>query len=273
MVDRLGLVAGGGVLPRRVVERCRADGRGVFVVALKGQADPATVADVPHTWIALGAPGRGLRALRAHGCRELVLAGPVRRPAVTELRLDVTAMRFFARLGRRALGDDGLLRAVIGALETEGFRVRGVHDVLGDVLAPLGVLGAVAPDDGARADIDRGCTVADALGRADVGQAVIVQQGLVLGVEAIEGTDALIRRCAALHRAGPGGVLVKLPKPAQDRRADLPAIGPGTVAAAAESGVRGIAVAADATLVVDPDATIAAADRRGLFLQGIHRQP
>jgi DUF1009 family protein len=254
-----------------VIERCRADGRDVFVVALEGQADPAAVADVPHTWIPLGAPGRGLRALRANGCREIVLAGPVRRPAVTEMRLDVTAMRFFARLGRRALGDDGLLRAVIRALEREGFHVRGLHEVIGDALAPAGVLGAMTPNDTASADIERGCAVARALGRADVGQAVIVQQGLVLGVEAIEGTDALIRRCATLHRAGAGGVLVKLPKPGQDKRADLPAIGPATVIAAAESGLRGIAVAAEATLLVDPAATIAAADRHHLFLQGLQR--
>ena len=269
MADRLGLVAGGGVLPRRVIERCRADGRDVFVVALKGQADPAALGDVPHTWISMGAPGRGLRALRRHGCRELVLAGPVRRPALTEMRLDATAVRFFARLGRRALGDDGLLRAVIGALETEGFRVHGLQDVLGDVLAPAGTLGARAPDATAQEDIQRGRAVARLLGQADVGQAVIVQQGLVLGVEAIEGTDALMRRCAALHRAGAGGLLVKMPKPGQDRRADLPAIGPDTVATAAASGLRGIAVAAEATLLVDPEATIAAADRHGLFLHGL----
>jgi len=269
MADKLGLVAGGGVLPRRVIERCRAEGRDVFVVALKGQADPDAVGDVPHTWIPLGAPGRGLRALRRAACHEMVLAGPVRRPSLTELRPDWTAMRFFASLGRRALGDDGLLRAVIRALETEGFRVRGLQEILGDVLAPTGALGAVAPDATAREDIRRGRAVAGALGRADVGQAVVVQQGLVLGVEAIEGTDALVRRCAALHRAGPGGVLVKLPKPGQDSRADLPAIGPATIATAAASGLRGLAVAADATLLVDPDATIAAADRHRLFLQGL----
>lgn len=272
-MDRLGLVAGGGVLPRRVIERCRGEGRDVFVVALQGQADPAAVDDVPHIWVPLGAPGRGLRALRAQGCRELVLAGPVRRPAVTELRPDWTAMRFFARLGRRALGDDGLLRAVMAALEREGFRVRGVHEIVGDVLAPAGVLGNVRPDAAADADVARGREVARALGAVDVGQAVVVQQGMVLGVEAIEGTDALVRRCAELHRRGPGGVLVKLPKPGQDARADLPTLGSATVATAATSGVRGIAFAAESTLLVDPEATIAAADRHGVFLQGLPVAP
>jgi hypothetical protein len=272
MTARLGLVAGGGVLPRRVIERCRAQQREIFVVALAGHADPETVRDVPHTWISLGAPGRGLRALRGAGCRELVLAGPVRRPALSELRLDWTAMRFFARLGRRTLGDDGLLRAVIAALEREGFRVRGLHEILGDVLGPAGVLGAHAPDDAALRDMARARAVLCALGAADVGQAAVVQQGLVLGVEAIEGTDALLHRCAGLRRAGPGGVLVKLPKPGQETRADLPTIGPATVARAAESGLRGVAVAADASLIVDHEATVAEADRLGLFLYGLESE-
>ena len=269
MAGKLGLVAGGGALPRRVIERCRAERRDVFVVALKGHADPAAVRDVPHTWIRLGAPGRGLRALRAAGCSDLVLAGPVRRPALGELRPDWTAMRFFARLGRRAMGDDGLLRAVIGALEGEGFRVHGLHEILGDILAPAGVLGMHVPDDAAHRDIARARDVAAALGRVDVGQAAVVQQGLVLGVEAIEGTDALIRRCAELRRAGPGGVLVKQPKPDQEARADLPAIGPATLSRAAEAGLRGVAVAAGATVVVDYEATVAEADRCGLFLYGV----
>jgi hypothetical protein len=210
-----------------------------------------------------------LKALRAKGCRELVMAGPVRRPALSELRLDWRAARFFARLGRRAVGDDGLLRAVIAALESEGFEVRGVHDILGDVLAPAGVWGAHAPDPTAWTDIARGRDILRVLGDQDIGQAVVVQQGLVLGVEAIEGTDTLIRRCADLRRAGAGGVLIKLPKPEQERRADLPTVGPETVARAAASGLRGIAVAAGASVVVDIDETISEADRHGIFLLGL----
>ena len=129
--------------------------------------------------------------------------------------------------------------------------------------------GIPRPDAQALADIEHGQRLARALGALDIGQAVVVQQGLVLGVEAIEGTDALLRRCAALRREGPGGVLVKVEKPGQEQRADRPTIGPQTVALAAEAGLRGIAVEAGATIVLDRDEVVAAADRAGLFVLGI----
>jgi hypothetical protein len=267
---KLGVLAGGGPLPGQMVAACRARGRPVFVVAFKGYTDPATVADgVAHIWTRLGAAGTAIKALRRAGCRELVMAGPVARPSLAELWPDATAARFLARVGTRSLGDDGLLRAIMQLLEDEGFRMVGVHEVMTDVLAPAGCLGTHAPDAAAWRDIARGLEVGAALGGADVGQAVVVQQGLVLGVEAIEGTDALLARCGPLARPGNGGVLVKIKKPGQDTRADLPTIGPRTVAGAATAGLRGIAVAAGATLLVDRDRTVADADAAGLFLQGV----
>jgi len=151
----------------------------------------------------------------------------------------------------------------------EGFRVVGAQELLAGELAPSGRLGAHAPDAQAEADIVRGVAIVRALGAADLGQAVVVQQGVVLGVEAVEGTDALIQRAGDLRRGGPGGVLVKLPKPGQELRADLPVIGRRTVERAAAAGLRGIAVAAGATLVLERDAVIECADRGGLFLLGI----
>jgi DUF1009 family protein len=269
MAGRIGIVAGGGALPRRVVETCRAAGREVFVLAIEGAAEPATVKGVPHAWCRLGAAAAGLDLLRAHGVSDLVLAGAIRRPSLAALRPDRRAARFFARIGRRALGDDGLLSAVVKELEEEGFRVLGAETLLAQALVPPGPLGRHRPDRQAEADIARGLAIARAIGALDIGQAVVVQQGLVLGVEAIEGTDALMRRCAALRRAGPGGVLVKLDKPGQEGRVDRPTIGPRTVALAAETGLRGIAVAAGATIVLDCDAVIRAADDSGLFILGV----
>jgi DUF1009 family protein len=214
---------------------------------------------------------RGLTLLRENGVSELVLAGGVRRPSLATLRPDWRAAKLFARLGYRALGDDRLLSAVVAEFEREGFRVIGADQVLGVALAQEGPFGQVVPDAVARNDIALGARVARALGRLDIGQAVVVQQGLVLGVEAIEGTDELVRRCAALRRDGAGGVLVKVEKPGQERRADRPTIGPKTVAVAAEAGLRGIAVEAGATIVLDRAEVVAAADRVGLFVVGISR--
>jgi DUF1009 family protein len=241
----------------------------VFVLGFSGAADPERFREVPHATIRLGAAAEGLRILRENGVEELVMAGPVRRPSLASLMPDWRAAKFFARIGLRALGDDGLLSAIIKELEIEGFRVVGVDSVLGGLIAPKGPIGRIEPDQQANLDIARGIEVARALGALDVGQAAVVQQGLVLGVEAVDGTDALIARAGELRREGPGGVLVKLAKPRQERRADLPTIGVRTVEACARAGLRGIAVETGASLIVDRAAVAAAADGAGLFVIGV----
>jgi UDP-2,3-diacylglucosamine hydrolase len=266
---RLGIIAGAGALPRRLIETCRARGRDVFVLALRGEAEPETVADVPHAWCRMGAGATGLRLLREHGVTDLVLAGAIRRPTLAAIRPDWRAAKFFAKVGYRMLGDDGLLAAIVKELELEGFHLLGPHQLLDDASVPEGPLGRLRPDDGARADIRRGIDIARAIGGLDVGQAVVVQQGLVLGVEAIEGTDALLRRCAELRRDGPGGVLIKLAKPGQETRVDRPTLGTHTVASVAMAGLQGIAVEADATLLLDRDEVIRAADAAGIFIVGV----
>jgi DUF1009 family protein len=253
-----------------LIDSCRVTGRDVFVLALKGAAEPETVADVPHAWCRLGAAATGLGLLRDHGVTDLVLAGSVRRPSLSSIRPDWRAAKFFAKVGYRLLGDDGLLSSIVKELEIEGFHLIGAHELLDTRTAmPAGPLGRVKPDADAAIDIARGIAVAQALGALDIGQAAIVQHGLVLGVEAIEGTDALIRRCIGLRRAGSGGVLVKLAKPGQEARVDRPTIGPLTVTLAAEAGLRGIAAEEGATLLLDRDEVIRAADRAGLFVVGV----
>jgi UDP-2,3-diacylglucosamine hydrolase len=265
----LGIIAGSGGLPRQIIESCRAAGREVFVLAMEGDADPATVESVPHAWCRIGTAASGLDALRANAVKELVLAGGVRRPPLAALRPDWRAAKFFARVGYRALGDDGLLKAFIKEMEREGFRIIGADQLLDKAALPEGPLGQLQPDADALADIAHGMRLARAIGALDIGQAVVVQQGFVLGVEAIEGTDGLLRRCAELRRDGPGGVLVKAEKPGQESRADRPAIGPNTVTLAAASGLRGIAAEAGATIVLDRDEVVRLADAAGVFVFGV----
>jgi len=270
MTASLGIIAGGGPFPGRVAAAARAAGRPVFIVALRGYAEPAVVAPFPNVVVRMGAASEILAHLRAHACTDLVLVGPVRRPSLMDLRPDAEGARIMARIGRAAFaGDDGLLAAVVRVLGEEGFRVLGAHEVLTEAVGHAGVLGQASPDAAAMADVSRGARVVRALGRVDVGQGCVVQQGIVLAVEAIEGTDAMLARAAGLARPGSGGVLVKLVKPGQDRRTDLPTIGPRTVAAAAAAGLRGIAYEAGGTLVTDRTACVAAADAAGLFLLGI----
>jgi DUF1009 family protein len=251
----LGIIAGGGPLPARVAAAGQAAGRAIFILGLEGFADPAVLAPWPHAIVRLGRIGRILELLRAHGCQDLVMIGPVRRPSLLHLRPDAEGTRMLGRIGRAAfMGDDGLLAAVIKVLHEEGFRVIGAHEVMQQALAPAGLLGRYAPDATAMVDIARGVGVARLLGGADVGQCCVVQQGLVLAVEAIEGTDAMLARCAALRRDGDG---------------DLPTIGPLTVQGAAAAGLRGLAFEAGATIVAEREACVAAADAAGLFLLGL----
>lgn len=266
---KLAILAGGGTLPARIAKAVRGQGREVFIVAFDGHTDPETVAGLPHVWSRFGAAGTILRRLHEEGVGEVVLAGPVKRPSFTELMPDWRTARFLARVGTRALGDDGLLRAVVREVEEDGFRVVGLHDLLKDLLTVIGPVGRLVPDGDAERDIARAVEVARAMGGLDVGQGAVVQQGIVLAVEAIEGTDAMLDRCAALARPGPGGVLVKVKKPKQDRRIDLPTMGITTVEKAAAAGLRGIAVEAGGSLLVDRSAVAAAADRLGLFVVGI----
>jgi DUF1009 family protein len=274
MAAPLGIIAGGGPLPGQIAEAALAAGRKVFITALEGFAEPSVVAPYEHAFFPLGSVGAMRAALRARECRDIVMIGPVKRPsfmALLALRPDAEAAKLIARIGRAAFaGDDSLLAAVIRTLGEDGFRVLGAHDILADVLGPEGLLTQTAPDAAAMADVQRGLAVLATLGAADIGQACVVQQGIVLAVEAVEGTDAMLGRVGALARPGPGGVLVKCAKAGQDRRADLPTLGVATIINAATAGLRGIAFEAGGTILADREAMIAAADGAGLFLTGIN---
>jgi len=205
MANKLGIIAGGGALPARLIEACRKEGREVFVVAIKGQAEKAHVSSAPHAWVRLGAAGKAVELLHSNGVKDLVLAGAFRRPSVSELFPDKTALQFIYTVGKAFFRDDALHTAVVHWLEERGFHVVAPETIDGGLLATEGVYGKVAPDDEAWSDIRRGVEVARALGSTDVGQGVVVQQGVVLALEAVEGTDAMIKRAGELKRSGRGG--------------------------------------------------------------------
>jgi DUF1009 family protein len=268
-LPKLGIIAGGGDLPARLIEACQSTGRPFFVVALKGQADHPVIETVPHKWARMGSAGTGEKILREAGVEEIVLAGWVRRPSVKDLVPDFRVAKVLLKAAMEGLGDDGLLGLGVREAEKVGFRFVGAHTILPDLLAPEGPLSRKRPNRQAEADIARGMEVVKGLGELDIGQACIVQQGIVLGVEAIEGTDGLIRRSVELRRRGQGGVLVKMKKPNQDERFDMPTIGDRTVEEAQQAGLAGIAIEAGGTIVLDRAEVAAAADKAGLFVVGV----
>lgn len=268
---KLGIIAGGGVLPLALIEFCQSKQRDFFVLAIEGNAQKDVIpADVPQKWIRIGQAGTGFKILKDEKVQEVVMIGTIKRPSFFDLVPDLRTASFFAKVGAKSLGDDGILRALIKEIESEGIVVRGIHEVMPDLLIKQGVLGKIKPSKQAKLDLKRGVEVATALGKLDVGQAVVVQQGLVLGLEGIEGTAELLHRCKDYRRKGSGGVLVKIRKPQQDMRVDLPTIGDKTVLSAYECGLEGIALHAGNGLIVNEEETIKLADKLGIFVMGVN---
>ncbi|MFP6749893.1 MAG: UDP-2,3-diacylglucosamine diphosphatase LpxI [Alphaproteobacteria bacterium] len=271
MPPKLGILAGRGALPGQIVRACRSAGRDCFVIAFNGETEPDTVAGgVAHEWVDLPTVGRTIRLLKQAGVAELVLIGPVGRPDFSKMKPDWHGAKLLPKVIKAARqGDDALMKVVVEDLERQGFKILGAEQVLANLGAPLGVMGAHEPDASDRSDIARGMEVVGQLGAMDIGQAVVVRDGYVLAVEAAEGTDAMLRRCEQFRGENRGGVLVKRPKPGQELRVDLPTIGVPTVEGAAAAGLKGIAVAAGGALIADRDAVVAAADAAGLFVCGV----
>lgn len=272
MADGLAIVAGRGALPRLIAEDCARNGRPYRVVVFAG-----TVLDWldghPVIPAAFEKPGRLFAALRSAGCGAVTFAGGLVRPRLRPLRFDLTMWRLAPRLlAAVRAGDDATLRAVASVFEAAGFRVVAPQALLPELPAAAGVPTRALPSPADRADAARAAAIVAALGAVDVGQAAVVAQGVCLGLESIQGTDALLAFVAdsgARFRPDPTGargVLFKGPKPGQDRRLDLPAIGPDTVRGAAAAGLAGIVIEAEGVMVLDWRATIAVADAAGLFL-------
>lgn len=270
-LETLGIIAGGGVLPERLLHACDKRGIEPFVIGFEGQTNHDLMIGRKYLWTRLGAAGQIIQTLHAHEIKDIVLIGSIARPGFSELKPDWKTASFLMKIGSRALGDDGLLSAIRSELEREGFTVHGVQEFAQDLLAPAGAVGKYKPRKEDESDIARGLEVAAALGALDVGQAVVVQNGVVLGVEGIEGTDALITRCGSLKRGGKGPILVKLIKPGQDMNLDMPTIGPNTIAKAAENGFRGILFQAETTLLIDPQAVAEKADQAKIFVYGMEK--
>ena len=275
---KLGLIAGGGDLPVRLARQCQTAGRPLFVLRLKGMAEPELQAfDGVDAGIA--ELGKGIAALKGARCESVCFAGVVKRPDFAALKPDLRGLKALPGVIAAARrGDDALLRFLVGEFEAEGFTVEGAHEVAAGMTLARGPLGRLKPGPEHMLDVHKAFHVAGEIGRLDVGQGAVVCEGLVLAVEAQEGTDAMLDRCAALPMALRGspearrGVLAKRPKPIQEQRVDLPAIGVATVLGAARAGLSGVVAEAGKALVMDHDAVARAADELGLFVYGLDPQ-
>jgi UDP-2,3-diacylglucosamine hydrolase len=270
----LGILAGNGSLPREIAIAVRESGQGVCVVALSGDVDAGLAAFDP-VQLQWGQIGRLIATLKAANCHDLVIVGGVSRPDLNTIRPDWGLIANLPQLLRLVLsgGDDGVLRAMIRFLESKGFRVVSPASVAPNLLVGAGALGALQPGPDDAADMIFGSSVVRALGAYDIGQAVVVCNGRIEAIEAVEGTDRMIARVVAQRQGtgvmgAPRGVLVKRPKPNQEMRIDLPTIGPNTVAQARAAGLAGIAVLAGQTLAAERAHLVRDGDAAGLFVYG-----
>jgi len=269
----LGIIAGRGSLPVVIAEAASAANTPLHIVGIRGEASE-DIERFPHTWIKWGEIGKLFNALSQNDCADLVIIGGVNRPDFENVRVDFGAIKTLPSLMSLAKGgDDHLLSRIVGFFEEKGYRVHGAGDVLPELLVPEGCLTTRKPSAQDKADITIAFNVVRALGSLDIGQAAVVAKGRVLAVEAAEGTDAMLERCAEIRRRGRSygtqcGVLVKAPKPGQEERIDMPTIGPETMRRAAAAGLSGVAVAARRVLVSERQRTVEAANAHKLFLVG-----
>ncbi|WP_374597087.1 LpxI family protein [Brevundimonas sp.] len=274
VTGKLGLIAGGGALPVSVAARCEAEGRSVFVVRMAGFADPH-LARYPGIEAGMAEIGRTLSALKKAGCEAVCFAGTVSRPDFKTLKPDFKGATLLPGIVAAASkGDDALLRKILSIFEGEGYVIEGADDILGGETLPAGALGAIQPTPEQLSDLKKALHVAAKAGELDIGQGAVVCDGLVLAVEAQEGTDAMLARVASLPadlRGSPEarkGALGKAPKPIQDLRVDMPVIGTRTLNMAAAAGLAGVGGISGKLILIDRPAIIATADRLGLFVWG-----
>jgi DUF1009 family protein len=265
----LGMIAGNGMMPVEIIRHCHATGREIFVVGLEPWASEEQLKEAPHSFAKIAEVGKILRAFRQHNVHEIVFAGGIKRPSLKELIPDWEGVKILSKLAMKKMSDDNLFRAVIDEAEARGFKIVGIEEVVPDMLFSEGLYGKAKPNDEDMEDIRRGITVAKALGAVDVGQAVVIQEGMVLAVEAVEGTDMMLSRASGLAKKGKAPVMVKVLKPGQDMRVDLPSIGLQTIEQLKKHGIKGIAVEAGGILLIERKAVIELADREGIFILGV----
>ncbi len=270
-IKKLGIFAGGGAMPRTLLQKCEALDIEPYLVHFPEQTDKETVDMAPNKLEAsLGHAGKIIDYFKRNDISDLIMIGHIKRPSFSELKTDLKAVQILSRIGMKALGGDNtLLTALREELEKDGFTLHGIHKFCEDLLAQPKCYTKKKPTAKQLVDIENGIKISHEIGRLDIGQSIIIQHGVVLGVEAAEGTDELIRRCGALQKKGTRGIVIKTCKPQQDRDLDLPTIGLNTLETVKEAGLSGIAIEAHNVIIIDVKKMSEYADKHKLFIIGL----
>lgn len=268
-LTKIAIISGGGMMPVEIIKSCQQRNIDVYVVGLTPFANESDFENLPHVMARMAEIGKISKFLKNNNIENVVMAGGIKRPSLKELIPDWEGAKVLAKLSLKDLGDDGLFRAVIDIIESRGFHVLGIEEVVPEMMFHEGIYGKTKPSSEDTKDIRRGIEVAKALGSVDVGQAVVVQEGMVLAVEAVEGTDMMLNRAFTVKKKGKSPVMVKIKKPGQDTRTDMPAIGIQTIEQLKKYGIGGIAVESGGILVIEQERVIQLADESGIFIIGL----
>ncbi len=263
-VSIVGIIAGNGSLPISLAESFIKQGGQCYIAALEGEADPILYKNLTHQFFKIGMVRPIIEYFRKYDVKNIILAGGVKRPNLRSIKVDLMGSRLLARiLKQKFLGDDKLLSVVTDFLEEKGFQVVSSYEILS---AKKDVMTIIVPSATDNTDIELGMKLLDSIGHLDVGQSVIVDNGYIIGIEAAEGTDNLIKRCSYLRKNSTGGVLIKMMKKGQDTRIDIPTIGPETIKNLANYGYKGVAIQKEKVMVIELERTIELANKCRLFI-------
>jgi DUF1009 family protein len=267
----LAILAGRGDLPKMIIEKCKKTNRDFFLILLEGEKTNVDFFSYPHHIVHIGHTGKILKILRDNKASEIVFAGGINKPSMANMKVDGKGAILLSKiLGAKLFGDDNVLSTVMNFFEKEGFKFIGVEEIIDDLVARAGIIGVIKPEKDFWQDIEIGKRAIKTISELDIGQAVAIQQKQIIGVEAIEGTDALIERCGKVQFPnGRKPVLVKMKKAGQNTKVDLPSLGVQTIENLHKAGFAGIAVEAGSALIINQKEVIRVANEYGVFLVGI----
>ena len=268
-IPKLAIIAGNGSIPFYLVEECKTKGREYCLIIIDGHGKELSEKYKPDFIVSLSKMGKAIKYVKKLNIKDIVMVGGVERPSLRNIIPDLWTAKFLAKLNSSITGDDSILSSLTKALEKEGFNILAPENIIPSLLCPKGILGKFKPNKNNNKDIINGFKIAKLVGSNDIGQSIVIENGLVLAVEAAEGTDNMIKRSALLKKEEKGGVLIKVIKPQQDKRLDRPVIGINTIEEVWSAGLAGIAIEYNEILIISFDEVISYANKKGLFIAGI----
>ena len=267
--SKIAIVAGNGFLPVQIIEKCIDIGKPYFVLVVNDHGEEVLKKYNSDFVLHLNKIGKAIKYLKKNNIIELIMIGAVNRPALKNMFPDLWTAKFLASISNKMLGDDKILSNLAIALEKEGFKIIAPENILPNILSKKGVMGKVYPQESHLRDIKIGFEIAKNIGKYDIGQSLVIEDGLIIALEAIEGTAEMINRASKYKKSQNSAILIKVLKHNQEKRIDRPTIGVKTIEQIAKSGFAGIVTEANEVLIIDYEKTIEIADKNNVFIQGI----